>query len=282
MAPAPAPLIISTVQYVAGLVVLGILVLGGLGFVVNGLRHVNNAAMLVVTRQDDIGFLNPGTTEISGAVETDDPVNAPISGRDCAAVELSVEEYTHQSSGLVNPVGWHFDEVGAATRTAPFRVADETGVIPIETRTADEVAEDRSAGESDGGTALGHHHWPQDFDVDRDERIVCAEDETPPDSVANLAREIDGVDPTMARKYRYTESRLDPGTEVTVLGRVTTDHPDYPGPVLANRADHKFVLAPRSSTQTTIRHLARGIGWIIIGAGISGFFGLALARVLGL
>lgn len=135
-----------------------------------------------------ISGLVPGDrARVAGRVRLLDPLEAPLSGRDCAYWHVLVEEHRGKNS-------WY--TVAQGDDSAPFLLADGGREVRVDPRRARMLVRRESAG----------HTGAFDPASDRERRLL-----------QRL-----GVAPTsflgLNRHFRFTEGRIDAGEAVAVLG----------------------------------------------------------------
>lgn len=218
------------------------------GAVVAGVSAVHARKGVSVLLADETTGKPGDTVRIEGTVVPgDDVVVGPFTGRECVAVEFEEEE---RRLGTAYVPEWI--RVGGGRRLTAFTVAGEDG---------GEVFVDGDAVVS----------------LDPSSSVRVSEDETPPEPIREYRNEREltaeanrSEVPALARQFglgdrRYVERRLDPGDEVTVVGRLTGE----PGRI-----------EPTVVSDTTPLRTATRLGRQSVIGGAIGAFSILLGLVL--
>ncbi|WP_255151919.1 E3 ubiquitin ligase family protein [Halorarius halobius] len=254
-----------------------VLLLLGVGLVAYAVDRVRNVRAILSTPTSDAGFVSTGRVELEGAVDARDTVETPFTGTDCVAYEWQVEEHDRDPGDALRD----WDTLAQGGVTVPFAVGDGTGealVDPVERGDGVDAEPPRDAStESEGWLSSG---LPTDLDLPATDEIVVEAGEDPPERVAAFLAGRENRDRVHDEKRRFTERRLEDGTEVYVLGHaVDTGR----GVAVENHRGERFVVSANSETRTALRNVGGGVLAFVVGVllvVVSGWILLATAGVV--
>jgi len=223
------------------------LALGAVGVLVLAVsaRYVWRAtAVLRASDVDTIDTLDPGTlVRVSGTIQSiENPITAPFSGTDCAALRYAVEE--RRLSPYLLP--W-FVTIHERTVARPFTLRTATSSIaiaePARTVTLDRAVVATIPSDADLPEGVARFH----------RSVSAAPGRTiwrdPPGFLAGLTKALS------FGTRRYLEQRAGESDTVTVVGRVTAAGVD------------PIVVSDRSPTGTLVRMAKTSLAGLLIGAG---------------
>ena len=185
----------ATVGGIVGLVFAGVV---GLPIVVASLLQLRNSLDVGGTEWQDVVDLDGGYAKLQArAVEAEGTVTAPLSGRECLAVETAIQRYRDKSSSQPGRnMAWIDDHT--VVDAVPFDVEDPTGSVSVEPTGAD---------------------WSLETDYEH----LVAEGEAPTGPHAEFVANHDvyffddeGV--SEAHELKFVERRVEPGDEIAVFG----------------------------------------------------------------
>lgn len=217
-----------------------------------------------------------GVVAVSGRVERrDDAAWSPVTETDCVVCEYRVDYYRSEADARLDrrPVS---RRVAAGIEAVPFAVAGDEGRVPV----------DPVPWGTDGKrtSRLGDRVTYRNARLDRpstETGVVPAEtvSETLRDRIREtLAERGDSVATVEDGFLRVTERRLDPGTDVLVVGERRAPVEDGEGRVLNTVGPrHPFLVSVRSRRAL----LGRVVLEALVALLVVGVAGGAVARVLG-
>jgi len=210
-------------------VLVGLVGLIGVILSVRSFRTVFSAG---ISRLDG---LESGRVGVVGEVEARQGlIDAPLSGKKCVGYVLD-REVKHRSGGtglgLLFPQ-WHPKSIHF--QLPPMHLTNESGDVRLEFET--DVSDWRRP---------DPNGLYSDFRPGVDDRIRFQEASSPPEAVQDILGDVPDVSSAGAvwgsgsNPHRYTEWRLEPGDEVYVLGRASSDATE---PVVQVRIDDDVLL----------------------------------------
>ncbi|QDX39448.1 hypothetical protein [Salarchaeum sp. JOR-1] len=208
-------------------------------------RYVWRASAVVRAPQMDTlaGAGANALVRLTGTVEhAADSLTAPFSDTDCVALRYQVEE---RRLSFLYVLPWYVT-VHEATAAVPFDLTTSAATVSVDETTRTVIADTTTV-------------------------ATVRPDDTPPESIRSFARDHDGIPsstwwqtpPALLRPVfrplsigtrRYTEQRIEPGDEVTVVGRATSD-----GASLT-----PLVVSDRSPRETVFRMARTSLGGLVI------------------
>jgi hypothetical protein len=160
------------------------------------------------TPRSTVRSIAMGLTELHGTITADKPLEAPLTGKECVAYTYKIEEHHHDDDGS----DWHTIKQGNDQATASL--TDDTGTVTV----------DLNGVSIEQGTT-----WQEDSSTWDD----------PPKNVEKHLESLD-VDHEgwlgMNKRMRYTETRINHGDQVYLLG-TARDNPDVEDGTAANSTD---------------------------------------------
>lgn len=179
-----------------GLVFGAVGVLFGIGMFVEGFRVLKRKRMIESTATSKIRSLAVGLSEIYGkAITKKEPMIAPFSGKPCVYCKYKLEEYDWKAKRE-----WTTKKEG--TMGTKFFLKDDTGSVEISTKNADVDI-------------------PESYNVELKRRSkipkilldYLLENKIEYKRIAGLNK-----------KFRFTETRIEPNDSLYVLGRASINH----------------------------------------------------------
>lgn len=260
-----------------------VLVALGAASVYTGWKRRRVHARMAALEPTPIGSLPAdGRVEVEGtATPVDDPITAPVSGREAVVAAWTVEEWDERGDR------GRWREVARGIESAPFRVDDDTGSVACEP-----ISKRETAGKWTQTTGVTATEGVRIDDALAEFASFAVETELPPDadpppgirrlhadhglyedtgSVTNV------VDVGTEHGHRrYTEGTVDVGESVYVLGRVESDGN---GPTVTTPREGPFVVSDRdeAALEASIEGTARRR---LVGGAVATVLGLAGAGYL--
>jgi hypothetical protein len=256
---------------IVGTLFLGVFVLIGAALFVTGLLRLRR--WWTMRRLDPSGpfSVDPGLQEFEGrAHPTDDTLTPPFTEAESLVCEYEVERHRHDDDGS----DWH--TVESDTSSVPFELRQDGHTVAVD---------------PDGAQQL----------LSTEFRVDTADDGDLPASVREYVDQhlggADSIEPSVdvgplelgARRYRFTEKRLDAGEDVYVLGDADRDTGAVPesdarlavtggeGGWRERVLGDPFVVADAGEDTAERRQLKRAVGLVLFGLV---FGGLPLAVAL--
>jgi len=174
-----------------GLLLVG--VLPGAFLIFIGVGHLWNYVRLKRSSPIEIRHAEAaaGEVELTGTARVHEETSrSPFTDTRTLIHKWKVEGYSSSGS---DGATWPQLDSGEATHS--FLLEDETGAVLVDTKGATPYRRTTTT-------------------------IEVAPEESPPAPIAQFLQSSDELDPDPDRTYRYTESRLDPGTDVHVFGPI--------------------------------------------------------------
>lgn len=171
---------------------------------------------------DDTRSLTEGPAVVSGeAVPAEGTTAGPFTGEPALCYEWGIDERRYTGKRRT----WATAAFGSGG--VDFLVRDEYGEVRVDPEGADYRLHDEIGPSSYADT-------------------VVVDDGDPPDPISDFLEASVSVGPTSDRR-RYKETRLEPGSDVTVVGSVDYERGQYETePVLSDPADGDFYVIDRS------------------------------------
>ncbi|WP_255197120.1 GIDE domain-containing protein [Halorarius litoreus] len=182
------------------------------------------------------GETREGPVSVTGLVAHDDPPRSPFFDREAVAWTWTVEAKNRHGTSYEGRRAW--EQARAGQGGVPFDVDDGSGSVHV----------DPTGASLDCTSTTTEERHPED----------------PP----GRAAEITNLD-MGGEQFRFTESVLSPGVEVTVLGAAREGDE---GVVLAATDDEPFVVSEGGRASTLRRYAIRGVGFGLAG-GLAVWFG---------
>lgn len=238
--------------------------------------QVANVRAILGTPTGDAGFVGSGRVELEGAVHAREVLTAPVTGAECVAYEWQIEEYDRDPGDALKD----WDTLVQGGATVPFAVRDGTGEVLVDPAKRDATA-DTTERPADGVTA--REGWlssgmPPYFDLPEADEVVVEAGAEPPEPVAALLETREHRDRVSAHKRRFTERRLEAGTEVYVLGTAV----ERAETTVENRAGDRFVVSTSSETRTALRNAGGAVASFLVGVLLIAVSGWVLLSAVGL
>ncbi|MEE6209882.1 hypothetical protein U3A55_06930 [Salarchaeum sp. III] len=180
---------------------------------------------------------------LTGTVEhAVDPLVAPFSDTDCVALRYQVEE---RRLSFLYVLPWYVT-VHEATAAVPFDLATSAATVPVDEATRTVTAATTTV------ATVGPDDTPpksiQSFERDHDRIPRSSWWQTPPTGIRSVFRALS------IGTRRYTEQCIEPGDEVTVVGRTTN----------AGTTLTPLVVSDRSPRATVFRMARTSLGGLVI------------------
>lgn len=187
----------------------------------------------------DVIDTDPGRVELMGRVRPLETMHAPLSGEPAVCYRLVVDEWLVDSGS---------DTVHIETDRQPFVLEDGTGRVLVDPNGAD-------------------------LRFQTETEIETEPDETTPEPVSRALRKVPDLEAT-ENKREYAEAKLEPGEEVSVLGRARRD-PEGPGSLTIDGDGREFVIQPAETGSITAEFRS-----IVIEATLGGLVFVVVGQVL--
>ncbi|WP_255150838.1 E3 ubiquitin ligase family protein [Halorarius halobius] len=217
-----------------------LLVAGGLLAVAYGAGTARRWAAFRLRGDTPTGDVEAGPVSVTGLVECDEPPASPLFGTRAVAWEWTVEAKNRHGTNNEGRRAW--SQARSGRDGVEFRVDDGSGPVAVDPTDASLDVAGETVEERDPGNPPGRAADVADLDIG-------------------------------GERFRFRESALTPGTEVTVLGEAAGDPPTVRG------GDDPLVVSEGTRSGTLDRYalraaLAGGGGAVLLWVGLGWFAGL--------